>query len=174
MLSSKRLHKLRELLNAEDSKKLPNGKVRSVSRVPSLSVPGMGLKHVCKHVLQVTYSAPPSKFRVCALDTHDTLNPYDHRETHLHRYKAKHQPRRKHTVDPTAYLQHALGTQETMPPTDLSGLLVERSKALQQSEWALLDTLEAHMCDDGHSRRTQQKNATSEQMRSFLDGQMQV
>jgi hypothetical protein len=124
--------------------------------------------------MQVTYSALPARFRECALDTHDTLPPYDHREKRPSGYKSKHHTRHKQTVDLSAYVQRVLGAPEAMPQTDISGLLVKRSKAFQQSDWALLDTLEAHLCHEGRSRHAQQKRATCNQTRSFLDGQMQV
>lgn len=128
----------------------------------------------CAHSLQVAYSAAPSKFRSCALDTHEALPPSDHRVAPACSYKRTMPARRKAQIDPAAYLQHALGPVESMPVTEVTSGLAERSKALQNSDWALLDTLEAHMCVDARERQAQLKEATCQRTRAYLDRQMQV
>ena len=122
----------------------------------------------------MVHAASPSKFRSCALDTHDSLPPHDHRATPAYSYKRTPPPHCHAKMDAAAYLQRALGPVESMPLTDSTGQLAERSKALQTSDWALLDTLEAHLCIEARERQAQLKEQTCQQTRLFLDGQMQV
>ena len=126
-------------------------------------------------LVQVAYKADPARYRACALSTHEPLASSDHRgpvnSGYLQRSTA---PRRQRRIDPATYFQNALGPPDQMPHTELSDLQSLKVNSVRNSKWALLDTLEAHLCNEGHAKRGQQKQDCHAQMRSFLDGQMQV
>ena len=124
--------------------------------------------------MQVPFAPGPSKFRGCALDTHDSLPAHDHRPPADCSYAQRMEPRRKVQVNAAACLKKALGPEEHMPHTELNDLQAEKLQAERTSKWALLDTFEAHLCNDNRARRAQHKAETCAEMRAFLDSQMQV
>jgi hypothetical protein len=106
------------------------------------------------------------------------MPPYNHRRPAKNTYttSGRAAPRRTALCKPqagaAAYLQQALGPEDAMPRTELNELEALRLEAQRNDKWALLDTFEAHLCNENRAMREQRKVEECAQTRAFLDGQM--
>ena len=115
-----------------------------------------------------------SQFRPTALSSHDSLASHDFRRPAKSGYAQHAKPRSKQAASTAAYMRAALGPDDNMPKTELNTLQAMRMKTQHNSEWALLDTYEAHLCQEDHTRRAQRKADDNATTRAFLDSQMHV
>ena len=115
----------------------------------------------------------PSRHRVCNLSTHDSLPPADHKWRTQQGPKPrvpKAAPQRKQLPSHGAVTQIL----ERMPHTQLSDLNELRQGRVASGEWALLNTLDAHVAIEEQERRRKKAQQEQQRTREALDAQMKV
>eukprot|EP00892_Ulva_mutabilis_P007994 jgi/Ulvmu1/5567/UM023_0104.1 len=123
-----------------------------------------------KELRKVPYGIKEARHRQCALSTHATLPPSDHRvadpaEPATARTRAQPVKRASRLCN----VEEA----ECMPATDLQGLSHVRQQAVMNSEWALLSAFDAQKAIDEAAQRKQHIFQQQQHTRQALDGQMQ-
>lgn len=114
----------------------------------------------------------PARHRVCALSTHETLS-LDPKSPALPSSKPrvpKAAPRRK----PIPSWDKVTEVLESMPHTQLCDLNQQRQQRVRSGEWALLNTLDAHVAMEEHQQKLKNAEQDKQRTREALDAQMQV
>lgn len=115
----------------------------------------------------------PSRHRVCALSTHDSLPVADHKLRTQRSTKPrvpKAAPERKQLPSHGAVTEIL----ERMPHTQLCDLNDLRQRRVAGGEWALLNTLDAHVAIEEQARRVKWAQEEQQRTREALDAQMKV
>lgn len=109
---------------------------------------------------------------MCALSTHDSLPVADHRwGTQSAKPRVpKAAPQRKQLPSHGAVTE----VLERMPHTQICDLNELRQGRVARGEWALLNTLDAHVAIEEQERRRQRVQQEQQRTREALDAQMKV
>jgi hypothetical protein len=113
-----------------------------------------------------------ARHRVCALSTHDSLPVTDHR-VFQHSPKPR-APKAAPRLKPLPSHSAAAQILERMPHTQLNDLHQLRQKHVANGEWALLNTLDAHVAIEEKGRRLKMAQEEQQRTREALDAQMKV